>query len=130
MDAMLNTAITQQLEGVKRGILNLHESLDSIQEVKSDYFGFEECLAEVPGLVGKLHEIQEENKKHLQLRTAMKNIKSIIEMPDTISESYKSIEDGSLFMVRKLFSPFLECRIVNHSYTLNKRLTRKLLRWR
>ena len=52
-------------------------------------------------------------------------------MPDTISESYKLIEDGSLFMVRKLlFSPFLESRIVNHSYTLNKRLTRKLLRWR
>ena len=127
----MNTAITQQLEGVKRGILNLHESLDSIQEVKSDYFGFEECLAEEPGLVGKLHEIQEENKKHLQLRTAMKNIKSIIEIPDTISESYKLIEDGSLFMVRKLlFSPFLECRIVNQSYALNQRLTRKLLRWR
>ena len=98
---MLNTAITQQLEGVKKGLANLQESIAGIEEVKTEYVGVEESLVGVPGLVGKLHETQEENKKHIQLRTAMKNIKSIIQIPDTISQTQKFIEDGKLLMVGK-----------------------------
>ena len=96
---MLNTAITQQLEGVRRGLANLQSSVENIQAVKSDYVDVEDCLVEVPRLVGKLHDIQEENKTHIQLRTAMKNIKSIIELPETISQTETLIEDGHLFLV-------------------------------
>ena len=96
---MLNTAITQQLDGVRRGLTNLQSSVESIQEVKAEYVEVEDCLVEVPGLVGRLHDIQEENKTHIQLRTAMKNIRSIIGLPDTISQTKTLIEDGNLFQV-------------------------------
>ena len=96
---MLNTAITQQLEGVRRGLANLQSSVENIQAVKSDYVDVEDCLVEIPGLVGKLHDIQEENKTHIQLRTAMKNIKSIIALPETIAQTETLIEDGNLFQV-------------------------------
>ena len=99
IDAMLNTAMTQQLEGVKRGLANLQSSVENIQEVKAEYVEVEEGLVEVPGLVGKLHDIQEENKTHIQLRTAMKNIESIIALPETISQTKTIIEDGDLFLV-------------------------------
>ena len=99
LDAMLNTAMTQQLEGVRRGLANLRSSVENIQEVQTEYVEVEECLVEVPSLVGKLHDIQEENKTHIQLRTAMKNIKSIIELPETISQTETLIEDGHLFLV-------------------------------
>ena len=96
---MLNTAMTQQLEGVRRGLANLHSSVENIQEVKTEYLEVEDCLVEVPELVGKLHDIQEENKTHIQLRTAMKNIKSIIALPETIAQTETLIEDGNLFQV-------------------------------
>ena len=99
IDAMLNTAMTQQLEGVRRGLANLQSSVENIQEVKTEYVEVEDSLVEVPGLVGKLHDIQEENKTHIQLRTAMKNIKSIIALPETISQTKTLIEDGNLFLV-------------------------------
>ena len=35
IDAMLNTAITQQLDGVRRGLTNLQCSVENIQEVAS-----------------------------------------------------------------------------------------------
>ena len=96
---MLNTAMTQQLEGVRRGLANLQSSVENIQEVKTEYVEVEECLVEVPELVGKLHDIQEENKTHIQLRTAMKNIESIIALPETISETETLIEEANLFLV-------------------------------
>ena len=96
---MLNTAITQQLDGVRRGLTNLQSSVESIQEVKADYVEVEDCLVEVPGLVGRLHDIQEENKTHIQLRTAMKNIESIIALPETISQTKTVIQEGNLFLV-------------------------------
>ena len=96
---MLNTAMTQQLEGVRRGLANLQSSVENIQEVKTEYVEVEECLVEVPQLVGKLHDIQEENKTHIQLRTAMKNIESIIALPETISETETLIEEANLFLV-------------------------------
>ena len=120
---MLNTAITQQLEGVKKGLANLQESIAGIEEVKTEYVGVEESLVGVPGLVGKLHETQDENKKHIQLRTAMKNIKSIIQIPDTISQTQKFIEDGKLLMVGK-------CQVIDIFLKHLFRLTRKLLKWR
>ena len=96
---MLNTAMTQQLEGVRRGLANLQSSVENIQEVKTEYVEVEECLVEVPQLVGKLHDIQEENKTHIQLRTAMKNIESTIALPETISETETLIEEANLFLV-------------------------------
>ena len=62
-DAMLNTAITQQLEGVSRGLESLQESLDTVQHVHTQYEALQHGLADVPGLVGRLHDIQEENKR-------------------------------------------------------------------
>ena len=101
-DAMLNTAMTQQLEGVSRGLESLQESLDTVQQVHTQYEALQHGLADVPGLVGRLHDIQEENKSHIQLRTAMKNIKSIILLPDTIAQTNQLIEEGNLFMVMKI----------------------------
>ena len=107
IDAMLNTAITQQLEGVRKGLTNLQSSVETIQKMKTEYVEFEDSLVEVPRLVGRLHGIQEENKTHIQLRTAMKNIKSIIALPESISQTKTLIEDGNLFLVGLTRFPLL-----------------------
>ena len=99
MDAMLNSAITKQLEGVRKGLTNFTVSLDNITEVKTNYDEMNTSLVSVPDLVQNLREIQEENKNFTQLKIAMKNINHIIKLPDNVKKASEYIDDGKLFMV-------------------------------
>ena len=99
LDAMLNSAITKQLEGVRKGLNSFTVSLEDITEVKSNYNEMNMSLVGVPDLVQNLREIQEENKNFNQLKIAMKNINHIIKLPDNVKKATEYIDDGKLFMV-------------------------------
>ena len=62
VDAMLNSAITKQLEGVKTGLESFNTSLLDIGEVKENYSHMADCLVSVPDLVAKLSELQQESR--------------------------------------------------------------------
>ena len=99
LDAMLNSAVTKQLEGIRKGVNNFSTSLDDITDVKKNYTEMNSSLVSVPDLVENLREIQEENKKFSQLKIAMKNINHIIRLPDNVKKAFEYIDDGKLFMV-------------------------------
>ena len=100
IDAMLHSAITKQLEGVKTGLESFKSTHDDIQEVKLNYEEMAVNLKNVPDLVGKLHELQEENKKFTQLKIAMKNLTQIVKIKETVDKTKQDIEDEQFLLVR------------------------------
>ena len=99
IDAMLHSAITKQLEGVKTGLESFKSTHDDIQEVKLNYEEMAVNLKNVPDLVGKLHELQEENKKFTQLKIAMKNLTQIVKIKETVDKTKQAIEDEQFLLV-------------------------------
>ena len=67
IDAMLNTAMTGQLEGIKNGLMNLENSLAAIAELESNFNEVDQSLGSVPELVEKLETVKGENLRHTQL---------------------------------------------------------------
>ena len=99
IDAMLHSAITKQLEGVKTGLESFKSTHDDIQEVKLNYEEMADNLKNVPDLVGKLHELQEENKKFTELKIAMKNLSQIVKIKETVDKTKQAIEDEQFLLV-------------------------------
>lgn len=104
IDAMLHSAITKQLEGVKTGLESFKSTHDDIQEVKLNYEEMAVNLKNVPDLVGKLHELQEENKKFTELKIAMKNLSQIVKIKETVDKTKQAIEDGQFLLVHTSIS--------------------------
>ena len=104
IDAMLNTAMTGQLEGVKNGLGNLENSLAAIAELENQLKEVDESLRLVPQLLEKLETVKEENLKHTQLNTAKVNLDHIFTIPDNVAKTEALIEEGNLLEAHELLS--------------------------
>ena len=99
IDAMLQSAITKQLEGVRTGLESFKSTHEDIEEVKMNYDDMALNLMHVPDLVGRLHELQEENKKFTELKIAMKNLSQIVKIRETVDKTKQAIEAEQFLLV-------------------------------
>ena len=103
IDAMLQSAITKQLEGVRTGLESFKATREDIQEVKMNYDDMALNLKNVPDLVGRLHELQEENKKFTELKIAMKNLSQIVKIRETVDKTKQAIEAEQFLVVNTAY---------------------------
>ena len=103
IDAMLNSAITKQLEDVRIGLESFDSTHNDIEEVKVNYNDMAASLKSVPKLVGNLHEMQEENKKFTELKVAMRNLSQIVKIKETVDKTKQAIEDEKFLLVQSFF---------------------------
>lgn len=103
IDAMLHSAITKQLEGVRTGLESFHSTHEDIQEVKVNYNDMAVNLKNVPDLVGRLHELQEENKKFKELKIAMRNLSQIVKIRESVDKTKQAIEAEHFLLVHTKF---------------------------
>ena len=96
---MLQSAITKQLEGVRTGLESFKATREDIQEVKMNYDDMALNLKNVPDLVVRLHELQEENKKFTELKIAMKNLSQIVKIRETVDKTKQAIEAEQFLVV-------------------------------
>ena len=96
---MLQSAITKQLEGVRTGLESFKSTREDIQEVKMNYDDMALNLKNVPDLVVRLHELQEENKKFTELKIAMKNLSQIVKIRETVDKTKQAIEAEQFLVV-------------------------------
>ena len=101
---MLHTAITKQLEGVRTGLESFQSTHEDIQEVKESYDDMAVNLKNVPDLVGRLHELQEENKKFKELKIAMRNLSQIVKIRESVDKTNQAIEAEHFLLVNTKLS--------------------------
>lgn len=99
IDAMLQSAITKQLDGVRTGLDSFKSTHEDIQEVKVNYDEIAVNLKTIPDLVGRLHELQEENKKFNELKIAMRNLSQIVKIKETVDKAKEAIEAEKFLLV-------------------------------
>ena len=97
---MLHSAITKQLEGVRTGLESFQSTHEDIQEVKVNYDEMAVNLKNVPDLVGRLHELQEENKKFKELKIAMRNLSQIVKIRESVDKTKQAIEAENFLLVK------------------------------
>ena len=97
---MLHSAITKQLEGVRTGLESFQSTHKDIQEVKVNYDEMAVNLKNVPDLVGRLHELQEENKKFKELKIAMRNLSQIVKIRESVDKTKQAIEAENFLLVK------------------------------
>ena len=108
IDAMLNTAMTGQLEGVRNGLGNLEKSLVAIAELENNFADIDQSLDLVPQLMDKLEGVKEENLKHTQLNTAKVNLEHIFTIPDNVARTEALLEEGNLLEAHEVLTE-MEC---------------------
>ena len=97
---MLHSAITKQLEGVRTGLESFQSTHEDIQEVKVNYDEMAVNLKNVPDLVGRLRELQEENKKFKELKIAMRNLSQIVKIRESVDKTKQAIEAENFLLVK------------------------------
>ncbi|KAG5899460.1 hypothetical protein JTB14_015313 [Gonioctena quinquepunctata] len=96
VEALLKSAMQQQLDGVRVGLNQLHRCLEDVSEINTNVKKMFELLADVPELCKRLNEVREENMRHSQYVTAKENLKHIFTVPESVEKTKLLINEGKL----------------------------------
>lgn len=93
-EAMLKTAMQNQLDGVTIGMDQLKEALDDISKVKSSLKLTKQSFVHVPTLGHKLQDVRTKQMQHSQYLTANENMKHLFTVPESIEKTKQWINEG------------------------------------
>lgn len=96
VEALLKSAMQQQLDGVRTGINQLHSCLEQSKEINSDIKITFNLFSEVSRLFESLSDVRDENMRHSQYVTARENLKHIFTVPDSVEKTKQWINEGKL----------------------------------
>ncbi|KAF7283803.1 hypothetical protein GWI33_022843 [Rhynchophorus ferrugineus] len=96
VEALLKSAMQQQLDGVRIGISQLHNCLGQSVEINNNVKKIFNLFEDVPKLCNALSEAREENMKHSQYVTARENLKHIFTVPESVEKTKQWINEGKL----------------------------------
>lgn len=96
VEALLKSAMQQQLDGVRTGINQLHNCLDQSVEINNSVRKTFSLFSEVPNLCNALNEVRDENMRHSQYVTAKENLKHIFTVPESVDRTKQWINEGKL----------------------------------
>ncbi|CAH1153644.1 unnamed protein product [Phaedon cochleariae] len=95
-EALLKSAMQQQLDGVRIGLNQLHHCLEDVSEINISMKKMFELFTDVPDLCKRLNDIKEENMRHSQYVTARENLKHIFTVPESVEKTKLLINEGKL----------------------------------
>nr|CAI5864000.1 unnamed protein product [Callosobruchus analis] len=96
VEALLKSAMQQQLDGVRIGLNELHCSLEDVREIENSLRKMYGLFGNIPKLCNSLNEVREENMRHSQYVTAKENLKHIFTVPESVEKTKQWINDGKL----------------------------------
>ncbi|XP_030762486.1 exocyst complex component 3 [Sitophilus oryzae] len=96
VEALLKSAMQQQLDGVRVGISQLHNCLEQSTEINNSVKKTFNLFSDVPKLCNALSEVRDENMKHSQYVTAKENLKHIFTVPESVEKTKQWINEGKL----------------------------------
>lgn len=98
---MLKTAMQNQLDEVRKGLINLETSANLAHESRITLKELDEFLVVVPNLAERLKKIREEATKHTQLVAAKENLRHILNVPENVAKTRNYIADGKLLLAHQ-----------------------------
>ncbi|XP_063916010.1 exocyst complex component 3 [Zophobas morio] len=96
VEALLKSAMQQQLDGVRTGLNQLHCCLEDVREIDSSLKKMFGLFSEVPQLCNQLNQVRDENMRHSQYVTARENLKHIFTVPESVEKTKQWINEGKL----------------------------------
>ncbi|XP_066140690.1 exocyst complex component 3 [Euwallacea fornicatus] len=96
VEALLKSAMQQQLDGVRTGINQLHLCVEQSKEINTDVKKTFNLFSEVQRLYESLGDVRDENMRHSQYVTARENLKHIFTVPDSVERTKQWINEGKL----------------------------------
>lgn len=96
VEALLKSAMQQQLDGVRIGLNQLHSNLEDVREIDTSLKKLFTLFNEVPALCSRLNQVRDENMRHSQYVTARENLKHIFTVPESVEKTKQWINDGKL----------------------------------
>nr|XP_023016635.1 exocyst complex component 3 [Leptinotarsa decemlineata] len=96
VEALLKSAMQQQLDGVRVGLNQLHRCLEDVSEINISVKKMLELFGDVPELCKRLNDVREENMRHSQYVTAKENLKHIFTVPESVEKTKQLINEGKL----------------------------------
>lgn len=96
VEALLKSAMQQQLDGVRVGLNQLHTCLEEVQKVDVTIKNMFSLFADVPILFDSLNEVKDEYMKHSQYVTARENLKHIFTVPECVEKTKQLLNEGKL----------------------------------
>ncbi|KAL1508945.1 hypothetical protein ABEB36_003759 [Hypothenemus hampei] len=96
VEALLKSAMQQQLEGVRTGITQLHSCLEESKGMNAEIKKTFSLFTEVSLLFESLGEVRDENMRHSQYVTARENLKHIFTVPESVERTKQWINEGKL----------------------------------
>lgn len=104
VEALLKTAMKNQLDGVRVGLQQLESCLLDIREIDEKTRNVENLLQKVPSIYDSLEQVREENAKHSQYLTAMENLKHIFTVQSSVTKTIQWIEEDKLLHAHQCLS--------------------------
>lgn len=105
VEALLKSAMQQQLDGVRVGLNELHSCLETVKEVDESVKKMTNLFNDVVNLSSSLNEVREENMRHSQYVTARENLKYIFTVPDSVEKTKQWINEGKLLHTHQVRFP-------------------------
>lgn len=96
VEALLKSAMQQQLDGVRAGLNELHTCLEDVREIDGNLKKMFGILREIPDLCNRLGQVRDENMRHSQYVTARENLKHIFTVPESVEKTKQWINEGKL----------------------------------
>ncbi|XP_050304189.1 exocyst complex component 3 [Anthonomus grandis grandis] len=96
VEALLKSAMQQQLDGVRTGITQLHLCLDQSVEINANVKKTFSMFSNVTRLYEALNEVRDENMRHSQYVTARENLRHIFTVPESVEKTKQWINEGKL----------------------------------
>ncbi|XP_073846465.1 exocyst complex component 3-like [Musca autumnalis] len=110
VEALLKTALQNQLEGIRVGLKQLQICLEDVREEKRSFNEIENLMKDVPELYDALEDVQEENTKHFQLATALENINQILNVETSVQKAMAHIDEDKLLNAHQCLSDLENAR--------------------
>lgn len=104
VEAMLKTAMQNQLDGVRIGLKQLETCLNEIRAIDTGLNDINTLVANVPQIYDSLENVRDENARHSQYVTAMENLKQIFTVQESVVKTQQSIEDDKLLHAHQCLS--------------------------